>query len=329
MEMKQVLVVGCGSIGRRHARLLSGREDVALELCEMHPESLARTLEEVGPVPACDSYERALERGPDAVVIATPTEWHAEQALAALAAGAHVLCEKPMSDTVENSQRMLQAAARSDRVFSVGFCLHFHPAMQRIRELIRVGKVGEVQHVHWHVGSYLTLMNSVSRHQARQEGALLLDYAHQPDLLHWWLGEMPGAVYAAGHQGGDLPLSSNPNVAAITLEYGRGLLATINLNFVQHPDRSFCEITGDQGWIAFDLKSNQLRLGQRADESETLEDFAMERDDMYVDEHQAFFDAVEGKRPPESPAEEAIVSMQIIEAAMDSWRKKQRVNLGG
>ena len=325
MEVKRVVVVGCGSIGQRHARLLAGRADVALELCELEPEHLAKTLETVGPVPTYDSFERALDSRPDAVLIATPIPGHAQQAIGALEAGVHVLCEKPLCDTVANARCILEAVERSDRIFSVGFVLHFHPAMRRVKDLIDAGCLGRVMQVHWHIGAYLTLLSSVSRHQAELEGALLLDYAHQPDLLYWWLGEVPTAVYAAGRQGGNLPLQSNPNIMAITLEYEAPLLATINLNYVQHPSRSSCEIIGDEGWLAVDMEAGRLLIGRRREESVTQEEFSVERDFIYVEEQEAFFAAVAGKRTPESPAVEALVSMQIIEAAMIAWKEQRRV----
>lgn len=325
MEMRRVVVVGCGSIGQRHARLLAARGDIALELCELEPEQLAKTRETVGPVPTYDSFERALESRPDAVLIATPIPAHAPQVIGALEAGAHVLCEKPLCDTVANARSILKAVERSSGVFSVGFVLHFHPAMQRVKELIDAGCLGRVLQVHWHIGAYLTLMSSVSRHQAELEGALLLDYAHQPDLLYWWLGEVPTAVYAAARQGGELPLQSNPNIMAITLEYEAPLLATINLNYVQHPSRSSCEISGDEGWLAVDMEAGRLLVGRRRDESVIEEDFSVERDFIYVEEQEAFFAAVDGKRTPESPAVEALVSMQTIEAAMVAWKEQRRV----
>ena len=325
MALRRVVVVGCGSIGSRHARLLSRRKDVELELCEVENGTLERVLGQVGQVPTYDSYERMLETRPDVVLIATPIGLHAPQAIDALAGGAHVLCEKPMSDTVASARRMREAAEHSDRVFSVGFTMHFHPVMHHIKGVIDSGELGRVMQVHWHVGSYLTLMNSVSRHQASLEGALLLDYAHQPDMFYWWLGEKPVAVYAAGRQGGNLPLQSNPNIMAITLEYERELLATINLNYVQHPLRSTCEVIGDEGWVFFDFETARVVLGKRREESQEQQAFDVEIDSLYTAEHQAFFDAVDGKRAPESPAGEALVSMQIIEAAIASWKQQQRV----
>ena len=88
-----------------------------------------------------------------------------------------------------------------------------------------------------------------------------MDYAHQPDIFYWLLGEDASSGLCAGCQGGDLPLQSNPNLMAVTLEYDEPLIATIHLNYVQHPDRGSCEIIGDQGWALFETGSNSLAWG--------------------------------------------------------------------
>ena len=327
MARRRIAVVGCGSIGRRHARVLSARSELAVELCESHPDHLQRALREVGEVPTHTSFESLLATPPEMVVIATPHRLHADMAIRSLQAGCHVLCEKPMSDSLAGARRMLQAAEASPRVFSVGFTYHFHPVMQHLKELFREGAFGRILSLHFHVGTYLTLMNSISRHQAEVEGAIAMDYAHQPDLYCWWLGKMPVRVYAAGCRGGDLPLQSNPNLMAVTLEYEEPLIATIHMNYVQHPDHGSCEVIGDRGWALFDLRSGSLRLGNRDPESETVRTFELERDPLMADEHQAFLDAVDGLRPPESPARESIQSMRIVEAIIQSWRQGAPVAL--
>ncbi|HUV08264.1 MAG TPA: Gfo/Idh/MocA family oxidoreductase [Spirochaetia bacterium] len=325
MEVKQrAVVVGLGSIGRRHARLLNERPDIRVELCEPDEERLMRAVGELGRLPVHRDFSRALATEPEIVVIATPHRMHAEQTVAALNAGVHVLCEKPMSDNLEDASRMVSAARGTDTVLNIGFHLHFHPGLRRLKELVEGGHLGEIVHFHCRVGSYITLVNSISRYQADLEGALLLDYAHQPDLLYWILGRKPTGVSMTAVRGGKPDLTSNPNALALTCDYDTGIMATVHLNYVQMPERHEYEIAGDRAWAMWDLNTGILRVGRRSDSSVVEETTSVERDPVYREEHQAFLDAVDGKRKPESPAEEAIVSLEIIEAALKSWREVRR-----
>jgi predicted dehydrogenase len=327
VALRRVVVVGCGSIGQRHAQLLSKRPDLRLELCDTQRDSLSAAVAAVGEARCHSDFEQVLATRPAMMVIATPHTLHAGQTIAALRAGVHVLCEKPMSDNLADARRMAATAAKGKPVLDFGFQLHFHPGLRRLKELISAGELGAVLHVHCRVGTYVTLASSRSRHQTDLEGALLLDYAHQPDLLYWLLGIEPRGAYMAAVLGGDLPLRSNPNVLSVTLDYDKPLLATIHLNYVQAPQRHEYEVVGDRAWAVLDMETNCLRIGWRERQTETTETFVVDRDKMYQSEHQAFLDAIDGRRRPESPASTAMVSMRIIHAAMRSWKRSRRQRL--
>ena len=89
-----------------------------------------------------------------------------------------------------------------------------------------------------------------------------MDYTHQPDLLYWMLNEVPAGVFAAGGQGGNLELTSNPNFINLNCDYARPLIGTIHLNYLQMPERHEYEIVGDRGWAMFDLNTGRLRRGR-------------------------------------------------------------------
>ena len=107
----RVVVIGTGSIGKRHGRLLCERSDLSVELCEPSAAALAATLADpeesfwAADLETHSSLEAALASKPDAVVLCTPHTLHAQQAIAALDAGVHVLCEKPMAATCVGSPR--------------------------------------------------------------------------------------------------------------------------------------------------------------------------------------------------------------------------------
>lgn len=324
---RSIVVVGLGSIGRRHARLLKARGDLEVRACEPDEGTAGLAFEQFGEIPLYTSYDEALASGPDMVLIATPHHLHCEQTVQALAENVHVLCEKPMSDNLTGAYKMQAAAGASRAILDIGFSLHFHPVLNRLRELIQEGVLGTVLQVHYRVGSYITLLNSGSRYQAEMEGALLMDYAHQPDMLFWLLGARPKGVYMAAGQGGDMAFSANPNFLSMICDYGSPLVTTIELNYLQMPQRHACEVVGDGGWALCDMDKGTIRIGDKEARSETEETIPVEADRLYELEHQAFLDAVDGKRAPASPASEAIVSMEIIDAALASWRTGRRMAL--
>jgi predicted dehydrogenase len=328
----------------RHARLLTENPRVDLEICDSNPETLGRALEELADLPgdgvgsppaapkAYSSFTEVIGSKPDALLIATPHTEHAGQAVSALERDIHVLCEKPMSDSLSSARKMLEASKRSEAILSIGFMLHFRPGIIRLKELIDSGELGNILQFRYHIGTYITLINSLSRYQSTLNGALFMDYAHQPDLAYWLLGKKPTAVYVLAGQGGTTELTSNPNTAFILLDFEEALSACISLNYLQMPQRDDCEIIGDRAWAHWDIQRQSLRIGRRAGVSvieasiseETIPEIGNE---MYSAEHNRFLDAIEGLSEPSSPPEEAIVSMEIIDAAMRSFQTGKRINL--
>lgn len=325
---RRIVIVGLGSIGRRHTRLLCERGDVILEIMESCDRRKMEVLNELGDLRAHHSYESMLSTSPDVVWIATPTPLHAEQTIAALNAGAHVFCEKPMSQHLSDALRMKEAADDSNKVLNIGFYLHFWPAMIALRRLIQEGELGRVLHAHAWVGSYVTLVNSQSRYQAEQPGSLFFDYSHQPDLFYWLLGEKPSSVHVTAFQGGSFELTSNPNMAVITFGYKCPLVSTIHLNYAQMPDRHQYEIVGDEGWAFVDFHEGILKIGKRRQQRIETQTLPCERDDIFRAEHSAFLETVAGAREPETSAADGLVSTELCEAALKSWQTGQTILVG-
>ena len=116
-------------------------------------------------------------------------------------------------------------------------------------------------------------------------------------------------------------------MADIVCEYREPLVTTVHLNYLQAPERHEYEVVGDRGWAQADFFGGWVRFGERGRTEVEMEQLPQERDDIFRAEHQAFFDAVEGKRPPETSAADGLVSAAICEAAVQSWKTRERVPL--
>lgn len=138
-----VLVVGCGNMGTSHARAYHRLDGVRIVgLVSRGPESRERLSEELGGLPTFDNYEKALEETqPDAVSINTYQGTHADYAIQALEAGAHVFVEKPLAETVEEAQAVVDAAEKANKKLLVGYILRHHPGWKQfVAESKKLGK---------------------------------------------------------------------------------------------------------------------------------------------------------------------------------------------
>lgn len=186
----RVGVVGCGYWGSKHVRVMHGLSSVS-ELTAIDPSPQRRT--ELGRTfPALCQHatlEEALD-AVDAVVIATPPTTHAELAARALAAGKHVLVEKPMTTTSADARALVEQAENAGLVLMVGHTFEFNPAVMRLREFMADGELGDIFYLD---GARLNL--GLYRHDVN----VLWDLApHDVSIANFLLGTAPETVQAWG-----------------------------------------------------------------------------------------------------------------------------------
>lgn len=200
------MTIRVGIIGASFAReaylpALRTIDDVELvAIASARLSSAQSAAEQFGLPHVYDDWQRMIgEREFDLVCIATPTVFHAPMTLAALKAGAHVLCEKPMAMNIDESAEMLDTADALGKLHIIGHELRFNPNRRQIKSLIDSGAIGDVRHVNIHNVS-AAWGDPASRPAgdwwSREDmggGRLGASGSHMIDLLRFWLGDI-GAV---------------------------------------------------------------------------------------------------------------------------------------
>ena len=180
-------------------RHVDGAEVVAVASGRL--ESARSAADAFGIADAYADWREMLARHkPDAVMIATPTDTHAEMTLAALEAGAHVLCEKPTAMDAGEARAMLDRAEALDRVHMIDHELRFNPNRMRVAEMIANGDLGEIRHVNIaNIGA--SWADPASRPKGdwwslieHGGGRLGANGSHQVDMVRWWLGPVHSVV---------------------------------------------------------------------------------------------------------------------------------------
>jgi hypothetical protein len=137
------LIVGLGSVGRRHLQNLVslGERDILLNRRAGQPSSSLAD-EELSAFPVETDLQAALAHRPDAVIVSNPTAMHLPAAIAAAQAGCAILIEKPVSHSLEGVDRLRSALKQSGAPLLVGFQFRFHPGLQKVADLLKVGAIG-------------------------------------------------------------------------------------------------------------------------------------------------------------------------------------------
>jgi predicted dehydrogenase len=194
-------VIGASFAKAAYLPALKTIEDVEIvAVSSARLESAQDAAQAFGIANAYDNYRAMLDKhAVDFVGIATPTVHHAPMTFAALDAGAHVLCEKPMAMNADEARQMLDRAEALGRVHAIGHELRFNPNRRKIRDLIASGAIGKVRHINM-VNINASWGDPASRPAgdwwslaSEGGGRLGANGSHQIDLLRFWLGDV-GAV---------------------------------------------------------------------------------------------------------------------------------------
>ncbi len=149
MTPLRTAVVGSGFVARVHTAAVRDLGGTVVAVCSRTRAGAQQLADEVGGMTAYDSLEELL-RGErvDVVHVCTPNALHAEQSLLALEHGAHVVCEKPLATSTEESRRMLEALNSSDRVGAVAYHVRGYPLVEHMRATVESGEIGDLRVVH-------------------------------------------------------------------------------------------------------------------------------------------------------------------------------------
>uniref|UniRef100_UPI002584D28D Gfo/Idh/MocA family protein n=1 Tax=Novosphingobium sp. TaxID=1874826 RepID=UPI002584D28D len=144
-----LLLVGCGRISAAHLGALAGLEgEIRLAGVADADQGARHRAAAAHAVPAFADLDEALAMpGVDAVLIASPNALHAAQAAAALAAGKHVLVEKPLALTVEDAELIKRIAEENKRVATVDFVLRYNPLVEMLHEIVKAEIFGKLRRV--------------------------------------------------------------------------------------------------------------------------------------------------------------------------------------
>ena len=330
--INRVLVVGLGSIGKRHLRLAR----------TLLPDADIRVLrhQPTNEIPEFANgcffaIEDALSFSPQLAVIASPAPFHLETAQPLADAAVHLMIEKPLSTSVFGADRLLKTCKDQGTILLAGYNLRFLQSLQRFRELLGEAVIGKVLSVRCEIGQYLPswrpegdYRQGVTANKALGGGALL-ELSHEIDYLRWIFGEVEWVTSSLSRQSGleiDVEDSAHLILGFYPQADGTQLIGTLNLDLIRHDTTRACVAIGEKGSLRWDGLTGQVMM-YRAGEKTWFELFRYQhlRDESYQAEWQHFLACVSKSSVPLISGEDGLRVIEIIEAARRSAALGSRV----
>jgi predicted dehydrogenase len=341
-------VIGCGTIANSAhlpaIRHLSDRLKL-VAVADVREEQAARAAREFGAEAYYTDYRQLLARPDIAIVdICTPEFLHREQVVAAAQAGKHILCEKPMADSIEAADAMLAAAARAGVKFMVGHSRRFTRRYREVRAAIDSGAIGAVRLVRENERRPRAMYSSLNLPSDYWSptgkpwisaagftlGAPMTNAVHETDLLRWFVGAEAESVQAESRVSD--PDGEVSDFITITIRFRNGAIgATEVVNRLPHgyPYYHQLEVFGDSGLIRATDPTMVTLTDYRAEGLRQPINFAtlLHIDDAYVAELRGLADAIVDDTPVPMPPQEARAALAIALAAVRSAAEGHEVRV--
>lgn len=244
----RVAVVGYGYWGSKHVRVFCGTPGVSVTVVDQNAARRAEAQASFSSVYIAESLAEVIGRV-DAVVVATPPEYHATVALQALEAGLHTLVEKPLATSSEDALAMVQMAEANDACLMVGHTFEYNAAVWKLKEIIASGELGRIHYIH-------TARLGLGRYQ--RDCNVIWDLApHDISIVSYLLDEMPWrtAVWAHCYVG------QRSDVAMLRMDFEQSdVHAFVHVSWLDPRKVRRVTVVGERKMVVYDDLSDNERI---------------------------------------------------------------------
>jgi len=309
----RILVIGTGSIGTRHLKLLNAIPDLRPLALPSRAERLAELISAGFAV--CETIPAANTLGVRQAIIATDTSRHRDDAQAAIEAGFDILVEKPLASNALIARSICIRAKEADKQIFVGCNMRFNEALNDFRAKIYL--LGNIHTVRIECQSYLpdwrpSRPYNEAYSARKEEGGVLRDLIHEIDYAGWLFG-WPKKIQANVKNLGRLGIESE-EMADILWEIENGPTVSIHLDYLSQPARRMMRAYGENGTLEWDGVCGATTLLLTGN-SPQRKDSLQTRNEMYLTQDLAFIQTLNGQLDPRlATGEEGIKALCVCDA---------------
>jgi predicted dehydrogenase len=322
MKKHTILMVGLGSVGRRHLRNLRALGEHTI-LCYRTGQGSLSEKKIDGLVNERD-LEKALRYHPDIAVISNPTAIHVETAIECARSGCHLFIEKPLSSSLERCDELMSIVKENRLITMIGCQFRFHPLLSSLKNQLDHGRIGRVAGARAEWGEYLPDWHPwedyCRSYSARRDlgGGVTLTLIHPLDYFYWFFGPV-SQTKAMRTKLASLRTDAEDDYAEIILRHRSGTISQVHLDYLQKPPVHMLVVLGEQGRVRWDYHAGSLVWVDKAGtvSRETVPQ-GFDRNDLFLEEMRHFLECAEDCRNTRIPLEDGIEVLKIASEVLRS-----------
>lgn len=304
--MTRVGVIGVGAMGQHHVRIYKEMEGVELVGISDVDKDRVEELASEYDVKAYTDYEELLKENLDAVSIVVPTTLHKKVTLDAINSNTNVLVEKPIADTLENADIMIEAAEKAGVILMVGQIERFNPATTKMKEIIDSGLLGKIVSISTkRVGPY--------NPRIRDVGIILDLGVHDIDAISYMYGSNATEVYAIAGK----DIHSKEDHASIMLRFDDEQAGVVNVNWLTPHRVRKMEVIGVNGVGYLDYIDQTVTIH----DAKWIRDAKVEKAEPLQKELEHFINCVETGETPLESGIDGKHALKVALAAIGSYNR--------
>ena len=258
--MKKILVIGYGSIGKRHVENLLSISNFEIIVCTKRDD--ISKLKKHAKV--YHTIKQCLKEKPDIGIIANETSLHIPTAIKLANAGLDLFLEKPLSNSLKDVEKLHAIVKKKKLITQMGCNMRFHPCIKKIKSMIEQKKIGRIISAQVQNCSYLPDYHPWEDYRrgyaARKDlgGGIILTQIHEIDYMYWLFQEVENVISMSGKLS-DLDITAEDYVSSL-LKFKNKIIGELHMDYFQRPDFRSCKIRGTKGEIYWDSDNNHVNI---------------------------------------------------------------------
>ena len=321
-----VLVVGYGSIGKRHIQnLLTFKGIQIFVLTKRTTDKFLK----INKIHTINRFKDILNFKIDVAIISNNTNQHVKTASLLANLGCDLLIEKPLSHSMDDVQQLLKLSKKNKLVTLLGCVLRFNPFIKKIHEMINNQTLGKIIFSHVENGSYLPDWHPHENYELSYAskkslgGGVVLTAIHEIDYLYWFFGTVK-EVFSFTGKYSDLKISAE-DLSSIVMKFNNNVISELHLDYFQRPGIRSCKVVGTKGTVYWDNSINEVKFynNKRKKWTTKLKIDNYDWNQMYVDEMRYFLNCVKKRQKTINSIEDGVETLKIALSIKKSSKSKR------